>query len=150
MPPHITEYLDFVNDKTLFIFMKNGDIIIDPRMSTAIGKLYIFVYWEKYIKLGNSPSTLYNTMASIRNDADPIRFDKYGYQTNKRQMLDLESANFLGLMGEEYYSKYWYSILKITIYIFLIGLGVYFVKLNYLDNIEWNFLMSLSKLNPFS
>lgn len=149
MPPHITEYLEFVNDKSLFIYMKNGDIILDPKMSTSLGKLYIYIYWNKYIKLGNSPSTLWNVMSAIKNDADPIRFDKHGYQINKREMLDLESSYFLGVMAEEYLNKYWFSYLKIIIYILFICLGVFFVKKIQLIDKAWAQLFEISKINQF-
>lgn len=149
MPPHITEYLEFVDDKSLFIYMKNGDIIIDPKMSTAIGKLYIYIYWDKYILMGNSPSVLWNVMSSIRNEVDPIRFNTKGYQINKREMLDLESSYFLGTMANEYYNKYWLSILKICIYILFMCVGIYLVINMKLMNAIWIELEKLSKINPF-
>ena len=150
MPPHITEYLDFVEDKSLFHYMKNGDIIIDPKMSTTLGKMYLYINWEKYIRLGNSPSTLWNAMASIKNDIDPIRFDNNGYQINKKKILELDMPHFMGLMAEEYKSKYWFGWFKIGIYVILVALGIYFVKNLDLSNSAWVQLISLSQINPFS
>lgn len=149
MPPHVTEYLDFVQDKSLFIYMKNGDIIIDPKMSNTLGKLYLYTYWDKYIKMGNSPSTLWNVMAAIKNDNDPIRFDTHGYQTNKRAMLDLESPYFLGAMAEDNLNKYWFGVLRISMYIILMGIGILYVRNIAMIDSTWSHFVSLSKINPF-
>lgn len=149
MPPHITEYLDFVEDKSLFILLKNGDIIIDPKMSNTLGKLYLYIYWDKYIKMGNSPSTLWNAMSSIKNETDPIRFDTHGYQANKNQMLELDSPYFLGAMAEDNLNKYWFGILRISMYLILIGIGIYFVQNMKMTDATWAHFISLSKINPF-
>lgn len=150
MPPHLTEYLDFVEDKTLFIYMKNGDIIIDERMSTAIGRLYIYIYWDKLIKAGNSPSALWQAMSSITNGVDPIRFNNKGYQINKPAMLELESPYFMGKMAEDYETKYWLGYFRIIVYLVLIFIGIYFVRRISLTDPLWNQLFILSKTNSYN
>lgn len=150
MPPHITEYFEFVEDKSLFGLTENGDYVVKSNVTTAIAKLYIFFNWEKYIAMGNSPNAIWNVMANLKNDNDPIKFNKLGYQITKPTMLQLESSQFIGLMSSEYVKTQTFTFIRIFIYIIIIFMAMYFSFDFGIVNDVWNKLVSLSKRMPFS
>lgn len=150
MPPHITEYFEFVEDKSVFGLTKNGEYIVKSNVTTTIAKLYIYFNWERYIKMGNSPSALWNVMANLKNDNDQIRFNKLGYQTTKPAMLQLDSPQFMGLIADEYINTRTINIFRIFIYIIVSCIMIFFFTLDKrTTNNVWDKLMELSKKIPF-